>query len=156
MNQGNPFCPSFDSVPCTRCNATGERPSATGLVRQCFPCSGTGQILTRRGRVARDYMRDLLLTPVHSVSAGQHLWFCTGMRKEFVQVISIRQHKQCFALVGRRADGQTLTVHRDGSELIEYARGADELLQIRQQVEAYQASLTLGGYPRKRTVRLAA
>lgn len=157
MTQGNPFCPSFDSSPCSRCKATGKRHSpGTGLVRPCFPCSGTGLVLTRRGRLAREFMRDRLLTPVHGVKVGDKIWFCTELRKDFAQVVAIRRADQFYVMTGKRLDGQAVTVQLRDTDQVQWGHTTDQLLQIRKEVEAYQSTLTQTGYPRKQPAKLAA
>ncbi|MDG9809423.1 MULTISPECIES: hypothetical protein [Pseudomonas] len=101
-------------------------------------------------------MRDRLLTQAHAVSVGDKIWFCTELRKDFGQVISIEHVDQFLVLNGQRPDGQAVTVRLRDTDQVQWAHTADELLQIRKEVEAYQSTLTQIGYPRKQLAKLAA
>lgn len=101
-------------------------------------------------------MRGRLLTPAHAINAGDKIWFCTELRKDFGQVVSIERVDHFLVLTGQRLDGQSVTVRLRDTDQVQWAHTPDELLQIRAEVESYQASLTQTGYPRKQRGKLAA
>ena len=48
----------FESNGCSRCGGSGKMPYSVynGV---CFKCNGKGEVLTKRGRVAQEFLNDL-------------------------------------------------------------------------------------------------
>lgn len=157
MNQHNPFCPAFETTGCTRCKATGLLPPAGRREANCYTCAGTGNVLTKRGKMAREYMRNKFLMPAHQVTRGDVVWFYTEHFSEGAQVTNVEHNGRVVRIYGQRAGtGQVMIAHQMDTDMVQRAYSQHELLAIRAEVEAYQAGLTKAGPPRKQLATLAA
>jgi len=157
MNEHNPFCPSFETTDCTRCKATGLLTTAGGREANCYTCAGTGNVLTKRGKMAREYMRGKLLVPALQVKRGDVVWFYTDHFSEGAQVTKVEHNGRVVRIYGQRAGtGQIMLAHVMDKAMVQWAHSEQELLAIRAEVEAYQAGLTKAGPPRKQLATLAA
>lgn len=119
---------------------------------KCHPCAGSGQQLTRRGKAARDYMRDRLIRPAAEIKVGDLVWFPVGSVKVSAPVQRIEKTDAGrIRLYGvRRMTSEPITYSLTQAGKVEMAYTCTELEAIRDEVEAYQASLTKAGAVTKR------
>lgn len=152
MSNGNPFAPRFETKPCSRCKGKGKLSICASEFYKCHACAGSGQQLTRRGKAARDYMRDRLIRPAAQIKVGDLVWFPTGDIKVSApvdRIESISIGRLCLHGV-RRKTGEPITCYLTSTGKVEMAYTCDELETIRDEVEAYQRTLTKAGTVTKR------
>lgn len=155
MNHSNPFCPTFETTDCPKCQATGKRTTVSGTQINCFVCGGTTQVLTKRGEAARNYMRCRLLAPAATVKPGDLVWFYTDLFTETARVTKIERHGYIVRIHAERAGTrQPMIMRQLATDPVQWGYTAHELMKIRDQTEAYQASLTKAGAPRKHVAKL--
>ncbi|MBD8671634.1 hypothetical protein [Pseudomonas lurida] len=152
MSNGNPFAPRFETKQCARCKGTGRVTINDTASFKCHPCSGSGQQLTRRGKAARDYMRDRLIRPAAEIKLGDMVWFPVGSVKASAPVLQIETTDAGrIRLHGvRRKTSEPITYSLAPAGKVEMAYTCTELEVIRDEVEQYQASLAKAGAVTKR------
>jgi hypothetical protein len=134
--------PKFESNPCTRCNGAGQRKGFA-----CVPCEGSGAVLTRRGRAAREYMRRLLVKPIQDVQVGDVIEFIIGNLKitSAVNRVELLSGSRVRVHGVRKKTGDDIAVYHAVGKPIQMVYTVQELEVIRADVEAYQAGLTKTG-----------
>lgn len=75
----------FESAPCGRCGGCGNYSYCQMYGTTCFKCSGQGVLLTKRGRAAAAFYRELFLKPIGEVRVGMTVKDETpGQRRRFI------------------------------------------------------------------------
>ena len=153
MSQGNLFTPAYESRACARCGGTGtHHPHDVVRAVRCSSCKTTGRILTKRGKAARDYHRNRLIKPASSVSPGEVLWFNLGHTKVATTVLSVEPVGMLRLKIEgeRRREDEAIAVCLVASNPVEVAYSSEELFAIRDEVLAYQETLTKAGVVSRR------
>lgn len=136
--------PKLESKDCAYCAGARKRAG-----EDCPRCNGAGSFLTRRGRAARAYMNLLLIKPAAEIVEGDVIWFPVGGVKVASAVLRVERDvgpTGRIRLYGvRRMTNEEIafTVAEHGT--VDLAHTPQELEEVREKVEAYQASLTKTG-----------
>lgn len=148
----------FERRACPRCGGCGQYSYCEMYGSTCFKCHGKGEILTKRGHAAANWMREQRSIPATQVTVGMRV--NEGGYKFTVREI---EHKAAFDFVSP-FDGKTHTqpayiyLHGEkvccgvlhGSMIETLPLNRDEqIAQLTAAIE-YQNSLTQQGKPRKR------
>lgn len=67
----------FENQVCSRCHGTGEYSFCQMYGTRCFKCAGAKVVLTKRGKIAQDYLVQLQTIPLQDLKPGQIIE-CTG------------------------------------------------------------------------------
>lgn len=63
----------FEKQVCSRCRGTGSYSYCTDYGSRCFKCAGAGEVLTKRGSMARAKLEELCTIPAHAVRIGDRV-----------------------------------------------------------------------------------
>lgn len=62
--------PEIETEPCSRCGGCGRYSYCARYGSTCFRCGGKGRTLTKRGKVAAEYLRTLRSRPTSALKVG--------------------------------------------------------------------------------------
>src|SRR5262245_4455947 len=144
----------FENVTCSRCGGSGEYSYCSMYGRVCFKCGGSGATLTKKGRVAQNWLNAKRKFKAGDLKVGDR-YFYEGIpgfsRTEKVTVTGFEPDplNGGMTVMAVNEAGKTF---RMGTEIevrkvltIEAARA------LRAEAVAFQATLTKTGTVRKRT-----
>ena len=152
MSNANPFAPRFETQTCNRCKGSGHFSSSAMHGTKCYGCNGGGKQLTKRGKAARDFMRSRLIKAAAEVVVGDVVWFNMGTFKVSTSVLRIESGgvSRLEFHGTRKKTGEAIVAHLVFASQVEMAYTCQELEAIRDEVEAYQSTLTKAGSVAKR------
>ena len=146
----------YERETCGRCGGSGRFSYNQIDGDRCYGCSGTGEKLTKRGSVAREYATSILEKRVEDIvlQEGQLAIYRDAMTGERFKVARIEEG----APMGRRGNGALLRSFDLFTPSGKHVGAISDSIKLRltpteEQVEEvmnYQESLTKAGKPRKR------
>jgi len=159
----------FEKEVCGRCGGTGRFSFNQIDGDRCFGCGGKGEKLTKRGKAAARFFRDMRCVPIEQVKVGDRVEvssFTVGGAgfRYFAEVVKVSEPCRGGSIMvgGEWREFQNAGFHTEhpkygknglfaavGSPVLR-ALSVDEHNARLQEALAYQASLTKAGEPRKR------
>lgn len=137
----------FENVECTRCGGSGEMPFTVEGGR-CFKCHGDGATLTKRGKVAQDYLESLRHRPANEIKVGDFVKFRSMFSTSFKAVLKIEKTKNGLRL---ELEGAAWELGEFDSIRVPFTK--EEKKDHRALALQYQEKLTKAGKPRKRGMK---
>lgn len=149
-----PITTSLETTTCSRCAGSGHYSYCPGYGSTCFKCGGLGWVLTKRGRVANEYLRTLRSKPASALVAGDVILY------EGFTAGSLRVPSKWHTVTGVTPDADRPGFLKVECEGYGSSVSPDSMYRIRQTREAlastmaeavaYQSTLTKLGTPRVR------
>lgn len=143
---------------CWRCCGSGRYGPTSVYAGICFKCNGKGEVLTKRGRAAQDYLNLLKQAPVSSFVVGDRYLsegFSAGSYAEpnrWIQIDSVEAlgngHIRLRGFDKNRPDYRTSYEGAPDSKLRK-ARDAERVKADKEKALAFQALLGKNGKPLK-------
>ena len=137
----------LETEVCSRCGGSGRYSYCQMYGDRCFKCFGKGNVLTKRGKVANDYLRSIRSKRADQIVAGDVI------RDDGIPGFSGAQWCTVLSVV---ADGGKVTISTNVTTFGGWS--GDSVFRVRQNKEdsartfrmalEYQATLTKTGTPR--------
>ncbi|MCA0944518.1 hypothetical protein LCM08_06315 [Salipiger pacificus] len=151
---------NYEKEVCGRCGGTGKYSWCEAHRDTCFGCAGTGERLTKRGQAAKAFADDLLSITIAEFAAlgeGRTGRTCVGAAGQWATIDqAVRDERPLHARIngGEATPLWNYTVSRKGKALVSLPGSRRVRLTPTEeqidQINAYQATLTKAGKPRKR------
>ena len=150
----------FDKIDCTRCGGTGTHSYNAMHGNRCFGCNGVGYKLTKRGKMAMQYLAAMRAIPNDQICIGDEVLYSQGTASTtaFYKVRSIwigpgsevgyPTQPECVILIlWHEFHGMASNLMARG-KLVRKGFTIAEKESQRDKALAYQATLTKTGKPR--------
>lgn len=143
----------FENRTCSRCGGSGEYSYCSMYGRVCFKCGGNGVVLTKRGRVAQNWLNARKRKPVGEVVIGDRVRI-SGVpgyiRDEIITVDTIDTREDGIKINGADARGGRHGLHTDAKSEVTVLLPKERIAELRIEAKAFEATLTKTGTVRKR------
>jgi len=147
----------FEREPCTRCGGSGEYSYCEMYGSTCFKCEGKGQSLTKRAKVAVQWMNRQNMIPAGEVKVGMVIRGC-GWNRLTVKTIeaeppgrskSLRDGVWVVNPPGLTIRGEKAGITCSTDFEFQLIRSKQDHVDLLRKAIEYQNSLTKSGTPRK-------
>jgi hypothetical protein len=141
----------FENVPCSRCGGSGNYSYCQMHGTTCFKCGGAGATLTKRGKLAQNWLTEKRKVPVSALKIGDEFWFDSIFGAGWVKVTE-----------AWTAESNMVTAIDSKGETVRYGNGSEKVRKrmtneaakaLKAAALEFQGTLTKAGTVRKKVTR---